>query len=742
VARAPSDRERGAANFAATHSARPMPLSFHANLPSSASPFGMDAGKVPPPDHKAPWMKIATPARNRATRIVRDDYAHLDGLLADFRDGDAADRDCRADGVHARGGLEAEARVHFDFVDADRNGSVSKLELIDAVYRDAGIAKFLLQGICDDRSLETLGDEQRFDIVDGIFDSMGGGRPRITFSDFLVYFQRELADHASNSKEIRRMFQLADADGRGSISKLDMLRAAQRDRKVSNFLVPGLDCRLVMRDEHAFDTISSMFDSIACGKRRIEYVDFERFYRRTSGPALRVGPRHEPAVRFGKRVLLLAPGFAGDSNVRQAHAIQSAGFEVHWATDLPDPVCAHLNPSDHINRLRRAVTDLRPDVVVAASSGGAHLVDLWKLGLWRGPAVMINAHPSVARLPSDACVVLAHGANDEVFKRSRRELEQIVSSGSPNMCFLYLTGNSGEISPGAHTRLGDRHQMHSLTLHDCLPRLIDAAMAGAVVEETGGPEAHFVRSWRGRLSDQRLEAEHWLGYTTERLRSRWVSPGRRGADERNLFEVPRGCEEFANVEAIFRAAPREASDYELGSPAAWARERIARIERVENGAQEAGSARPYAEAVRRAFSAQGLRFEPGVHTCWAWHGTCAGPAVLESIVSDPVAGFQPLTTGARNKPLWGLGAYFARDAQYVSEGQFCGPAAPDGTRQMVLCLLTIGLPCLGAYDQRGVLPFRRKPHRYNSSVDSLSSPEIFALQHPGAAYPAYVVSFG
>ena len=33
------------------------------------------------------------------------------------------------------------------------------------------------------------------------------------------------------------------------------------------------------------------------------------------------------------------------------------------------------------------------------------------------------------------------------------------------------------------------------------------------------------------------------------------------------------------------------------------------------------------------------------------------------------------------------------------------------------------------------------PDRYNASVDSLSNPEIFVTQSPGAAYPAYVITF-
>ncbi|CAE7577075.1 PARP10 [Symbiodinium sp. CCMP2592] len=112
-----------------------------------------------------------------------------------------------------------------------------------------------------------------------------------------------------------------------------------------------------------------------------------------------------------------------------------------------------------------------------------------------------------------------------------------------------------------------------------------------------------------------------------------------------------------------------------------------------------------------------------------------------SIVSNTVAGFQPLASGTRGANVWGSGTYFARDAKYVADGGFCGQPAADGTRQMLVCLLMTGVPCLGDPDHKGVLPFRNKPHRYNCSVDSLSSPEIFIVQHPGSALPAYLITF-
>merc|ERR1719188_1728673 len=122
--------------------------------------------------------------------------------------------------------------------------------------------------------------------------------------------------------------------------------------------------------------------------------------------------------------------------------------------------------------------------------------------------------------------------------------------------------------------------------------------------------------------------------------------------------------------------------------------------------------------MQRGLEQQGLTFRPGLHTRWAFHGSSA----VDAIVRDPVAGFQPLLGGSRASTVWGPGTYFARDAKYVYDGGF----------SMVL---------LGDPEHKGLLPIRSGRHRYNSSVDYLSNPEIFITQYPHAAYPAYVITF-
>jgi hypothetical protein len=140
--------------------------------------------------------------------------------------------------------------------------------------------------------------------------------------------------------------------------------------------------------------------------------------------------------------------------------------------------------------------------------------------------------------------------------------------------------------------------------------------------------------------------------------------------------------------------------------------------------------------LRRSIEDQAVDFRPGTHTRWLFHGTEA----VDSIVSNALAGFQPLASGTKGASLWGSGTYFARDAKYVADGSFC-KAAPDGTRRMLMCLVMTGMPCLGDPHHKGVLPMRQTGHRYDSTVDSLSNPEIFIVQHSGAAYPAYVITF-
>jgi len=640
--------------------------------------------------------------------------------------------------MHAKAGYVADDEQHdesdpkirevFDRMDSRGEGCISKLDFFAAMQRDPAVDEFVLPGFDSSR---LLCDERSFDAVDEVFERIAGNKQHIEYLDFEAHFRKVRAERTPKTREIRGIFDRIDADGSGSISKLEFVAAMQQDSTVDEFVLPGVDSSQVMNDEWSFNAVDAAFEAIAGGKKRIDYTDFERYFRKAvacASPVARAG-----MDRSARRVLIIGPGFGRALNPQQGRLIEQAGFQVHWCSGIPNPEQPHFNVAPHLGPIMADIDWFQPDLVASASKGGVYIVALWQMGYWRGPTLLINAHPSCRRLPEGIPVVLAHGANDEVYPTPRGELERLVATGTDNMCFLYYTANSGQVSPGLLTRGGDGHNMDSLLSNDCLPRLIDAALC------PDGPEVHIVRTWHDQLSDTRLEAERFLGYRPERLREHWVSRGRQGRDEQLLFEVLSGSEEFKHVVAVFKSQPKEIPAYMLAPQAVWDAVRVLRVERVENGLQQEGSFRPYFDALQRSFAEQEIRFESGIHTCWAFHGADA-PAT-ESIITNPVAGFQPLASGSRNAALWGLGTYFARDANYVADSHFCGAPASDGSRQMLMCLLMIGMPCVGDPQHRGVLPFRRKPHRYNSSVDSLSSPEIYVVQHPGAAYPAYLITF-
>jgi len=620
--------------------------------------------------------------------------------------------------------LDDEMRDICTRIDTDGNGFISKLELVAALQRDPVVAALVLPG---KDSSQLMSCEETFDEIDAMFDQIACGKQRVKYCHFAEHFRKAASETVSNTSEMRALYDLIDADGNGGISKLELLAAVQANTEVAAFLLPGMKSNHVMNCEKTFDAVNGVFQAIASGKRRIDFADFEAYFKKVTcfAPRPRLG-----VDRANTRVFIIGPGFGQQLNPRQSAMIIQAGYQVKWCFSIPNPEVPNFPVQPYLDHIKAEMDAFQPDVVCAASKGGVYLVGLWQMGYWRGPSVLINAHPTCKQLPEDVPIVLAQGGNDEVYPTPRAELERIVATGSPNRCLLYYVANSGVMPSGQHTRVGDFHNMESLVSRDMLPRLVDATLC------PDGPEVHLLRSWRDRLGEGRLAAEEWLGYSPERLRKRWVS---RGMDEQKLREVPRGSEEFQNVAAVFKTAPKEPPAYLMTTQAMWDRVTILSIQRVENGLQEEGSTKPYYDSLRRTLDDQGVEFEPGTHTCWAFHG--AQPDAIESIISNPLAGFQPLASGTRNSNVWGSGTYFARDPKYVADGGFCGQPAPDGTRRMLMCLLMSGMPCLGDPLHKGVLPIRNKPHRYNSSVDSLSSPEIIVVQHPGGALPAYLITF-
>lgn len=613
-------------------------------------------------------------------------------------------------------------------------GSISELDLLAAVRRYPDVASWVLPGV-DAKHLAT--DEGAFEAVDDLFENIGGGRKRISHGEFLAYFRRGAAGRTPNGAagELWRVYSLMDADHNGSVSQLQFFGALERCPEVVRFVLPYTPLHgKILNDEEAFDVAKRVFDGISGGKKRFTFADFEKYYRQVLAPTCSLPSKALPD-RATKRIFIIGPGFGRQLNPRQGALVEQAGYKaVHWCADnLPNPEQPNFDVRPFLETIRRALEHFQPHVVACASKGGAYILGLWASGLWRGPTLLINAHPNCQRLPDNVPIVLCSGSNDEVYPTARSKLEEVMATGNANKCFLYHTANSGQLPSGQLSRVGDYHNMESLLSHDCLPRLLDAAMSPE------GPESYFIRTWRDRLTDERLKSEQWLGYCPEHFRKRWASPTHRGPDGKKLFEVKFGSEEHYHISAVFKAQPLEPPAYLLSPPATWDAVQIRRIERIENSTVLDGCSRPYFASIETSVNAQGLRFEPGVHTCWAFHGTDA--AAIDSIVHNPVCSFQPLASGTRGSALWGSGTYFARDAKYVADGGFCGQPAADGTRTMLMCLLATGMPCLGDPNHRGVLPIRRRPHRYHSSVDCLANPEVFITQHSGAAHAAYLITF-
>lgn len=627
---------------------------------------------------------------------------------------------------------ETQISQIFMLIDADQDGGVSRLEFVNAVFRDPTVAAFVLP-----RGDSSPLDELSFDEAHEAFDAISDGKRRVGLQDFVLHFRNRAREARQETPggvacEAQRMFDAIDVDRSGAISKLEFVKALASKPELERFLLSGVGASgsQLLNNENSFDTANILFKSIASGRRNIDFLSFQRYCRKLRAEAAR-SPLPSPADRTSRCVFAIGAGLRCGGNLRLCRMLEAAGFRVHWCESAPAPEGPGWSPMPYLGLLGAEIADVKPDVLLCASSGGIYVLPLWQAGLWDGPTVFINAHPHLNCLPVGLPVVIAHGSNDKVFPSSRAYLEELSEAGG-NSCYLHFTGNSGRLPSGHLSRLGDGHEMESLLQYDCLPRLVDAALCPE------GPETSVLRSWRSQLSDDRSRAEQWLGLTTHSFRQRWAPPLPNGA-RRLLADVAPGSEEFRCVEAVFKANPHDPPAYMFNNATheQWVARRVLRVQRVENMFQEAG-ARPYFASLQQSLEEQGLAFEPGTHTRWAFHG--ASRAAVESILTDPVAGFQPLASGTRGASLWGPGTYFARDGRYVCDGGFCAPA-PDGSRQTLLCLLATGMPCLGDPQHIGVLPFRQRPHRYNSSVDSLSSPEVFIIQHAAAALPGYLVTF-
>lgn len=622
---------------------------------------------------------------------------------------------------------EAQNIFHRIVGSSSSADTMCRLQFIRALMNDRTVAAFALPGV-DCAAL--MSDEDAYESAHFLFNYMSRGRRRVRFNEFLANFQNTKASVCSNTAELRYIFDLLDVNGDNHISRHELLMAVKSNQTIYDFMLRDADVGMDGGAEDVSNAVDDVYKALCGDSKFFDFADFVAYFRsiaRVSSCGL-----HTPIERYSKRVLIIGPGFGTQTNPLQTQVVMRAGFQFQWCHDVPNPEEATCALLSHVQRIREQINQAQPDLLVCGSTGGAYAVALWQNGYWRGPTVLINAHPTCRELPPNVPIVLCHGDQDPHYQRPRAELEKLITTGSPNMCFLFYSSSSGRLPTGHTPRPGDQHSMASLVQYDCLPRLMDSALCRE------GPEMHMARTWPERLPHDRREAERFLGLTPYKLRQFWVSPQRKTVDKKeHLFDVPLNSAEFRMVTAAFRSSAMDPSAYGPMARENWSRMRLIRIQRIENTMQQDGGIQAYYNSVRSSFESMNIEFVPGVHTRWLFHGS----RDTDSIVSNPIQGFQPLASGSAGSSVWGRGTYFARDAEYVASGPFCGAPAPDGSRRMLMCLVTTGMSCAGDPNHNGILPMRLEPHRYNSTVDSLSSPEIYIVQHPGAAYPAYVITF-
>ncbi|CAK0792523.1 unnamed protein product [Prorocentrum cordatum] len=398
----------------------------------------------------------------------------------------------------------------------------------------------------------------------------------------------------------------------------------------------------------------------------------------------------------------------------------------------------------HLQQIKSELDQFRPDLVMCASKGGAYVVGLWEAGLWLGPTLMINAHPTCVRLPRGVPVVLAAGGDDEHYPSTRKALHRLVATGTASHSFLYYAAGSGpRLPPGFAPRPGDRHNMDSLLQNDCLPRLMDAALCPE------GAEVHLwppgpTRTHAALGSESRLRAERPL---REALLQRLDAAQRRGAAAWPAPSVEPGSQEFGLVAAAFAAPPRAASAYRFRAAVPFEATRIAAVHRVEPRPDAAAAALRRLAELRGSLEQRGVPFEADVHARWAFYHGCGASALgagLQHLDGGALKICDNQNMGARCFYNWlamleSVGCWHLLRARGEARG---GQRRVHGARRLqtvLMCLLASGLPCVGEAAGGGELPLRGGAVAHDCAVDSAASPELYVVPRADSAVAAYLI---
>lgn len=92
--------------------------------------------------------------------------------------------------------------------------------------------------------------------------------------------------------------------------------------------------------------------------------------------------------------------------------------------------------------------------------------------------------------------------------------------------------------------------------------------------------------------------------------------------------------------------------------------------------------------------------------------------------------------------MYGLGTYFAVNANYSANTTYSVPST-DGTQRMFVTLVLTGYYTQGGSDMtvpppRGSLD---PNDRFDSVVDNMQNPSMFVVFHDCQAYPDYLITF-
>jgi poly [ADP-ribose] polymerase 10/14/15 len=101
-------------------------------------------------------------------------------------------------------------------------------------------------------------------------------------------------------------------------------------------------------------------------------------------------------------------------------------------------------------------------------------------------------------------------------------------------------------------------------------------------------------------------------------------------------------------------------------------------------------------------------------------------------------GFQRNFAG-KNATVYGRGNYFALSSSY-SVHKVYTPKDSSGVKRMFIARAMVGESCVGKNDMK--VPSERKPNiLFDSTTDSMKSPQLYVTYHDAQAYPDYLVEF-